>query len=68
MNIYTCTDHDGFYPVGAASVVVANTEDEARQLLVAALNDHGLKGEKPFILRRININTPRAFILVDGDY
>lgn len=67
MNIYTCTDHDGHW-VGVASVVVADNEDQARSLLTAELKTHGLDGAKPFTLRRINANAPRAFILQDGDY
>lgn len=68
MNVYTCVDHDGHYPVGVASVVVAATEEEATAVLAAALDKHGLVGSRPFTLRRINISEPRAFILQDGDY
>lgn len=68
MNIYTCTDHEGHYPVGVASVVVANSEDEARKLLEAELAAHGLKNQEPFTLRRIQIERPQAFVLNDGDY
>jgi hypothetical protein len=67
MNIYTCTDHDGHW-VGVASVVVADSEDQARALLAAELKTHGLDGAKPFTLRRINTEAPRAFVLQDGDY
>lgn len=67
MNVYTSTDHDGHW-VGVASVVVASNEEEARSLLVAKLRTHGLDGAKPFTLRRINIDQPRAFVLQDGDY
>jgi len=70
MNIYVCTNHDGFFPVGVASVVVANDEDEARNLLDTALHVHGLDPEKKprYTLRKINSTEPRAFILLDGDY
>lgn len=67
MRIYTCTDHDGFW-VGVASVVVANDEDEARQLLTAEIKEHGLDHHKPFTLREINTNQSRAFVLQNGDY
>lgn len=68
MNVYTCTDHKGHW-VGVASVVVADSEDEARKLLVTELETHGLKqGARPFSLRKINIAEPRAFVLQDGDY
>ncbi|WP_068018941.1 hypothetical protein [Rhodoplanes sp. Z2-YC6860] len=67
MNIYTCVDHDGHW-VGVASVIVAETEDQARDLLVAELATHGLDQTKPFTLRRINADAPKAFVLQDGDY
>lgn len=68
MNVYTCVDHDGHWPVGVSSVVVADTEEDARALLTTALTEHGLDGRKPFTLRRINTDDPRAFILQDGEY
>jgi hypothetical protein len=67
MNVYTCDDHDGHW-VGVASVVVADSEDEARALLRAELPKHGLDGNKPFTLRQINTQEPRAFVLQNGDY
>ncbi len=67
MNIYTSVDHDGHW-VGVASVVVADTEDHARELLRAELKIHGLDPDKPFTLRQINADAPRAFVLQDGDY
>lgn len=67
MRVYVCTDHDGHYPVGVASVVVAHTEEEARQLLVSELENHGLRG-KGFTLRCIQTESPQAFVLHDGQY
>lgn len=68
MNIYTCTDHDGHWPVPVASVVVANSEAEARALLMAELREHGLNEKEPFTLRQIQTESPQAFVLSDGDY
>jgi hypothetical protein len=68
LNVYTCTDHAGHWPAGVASVVVAETEDMARDLLAAELKTHGLDETKPFTLRRINTAHPKAFVLLDGDY
>jgi hypothetical protein len=67
MPVFVCTDHDGHW-VGVASVIVAESEDEARLLLTAELKTHGLDGGKPFTLRRINTVEPRAFVLQNGDY
>ncbi len=68
LNVWTCDDHDGHWPVGTASVVVAHDENEARVLLTAELKSHGLDPNKGFTLRRINTDSPRAFVLRDGDY
>ncbi len=68
MNIYVCTDHDGHYPVGVASVVVAASEREAVELLRAEIVSHGLDGNKPFTLQRIQAEKPQALVLRDGDY
>ncbi len=67
MNVYTCIDHDGHW-VGVASVVIAPTEDEARELLKDVLTDCGLNGAKPFTLHKIDISKPQAVVLCDGDY
>jgi hypothetical protein len=70
MNVWTCDDHDTFYPVGAASVVVAPTIEEARALLDKALVEKGLRpsGEKPYTLLPLSTARPVAVILVDGNY
>ena len=44
LRVWTCIDHDLVYPTGGASVVVAETEDEAAGLLVEALAAKGLYG------------------------
>lgn len=66
--IFTCTDHDGHYPVGVCSIVVANSETEARILLKVALHEAGLDENEPFTLQVIDATKPRATILLNGDY
>lgn len=69
MRLFVCTDHDGHYPVGVCSVIVANDEFEADSLLRAALKDHGLNPDKPrFHLQERSLTEPRAFVENDGDY
>lgn len=68
MNVYVCSDHDGHWPVGVCSVVVAEDEAYARELLALELRTHGLKPEKGFTLRRLNTEVARAFVILDGDY
>jgi hypothetical protein len=67
LSVFTCTDHDGHF-VGGASVVVARNEDSARELLKDELRQHGLNPNAAFTLRRISTETPKAFVLQDGDY
>lgn len=65
--IWTCVDHDGHYPVGVASVVVAATESDARALLDAALKTEGLVPDD-YTLERISADEPCAYVLNNGDY
>lgn len=67
MQVYICTDHDGHWPVGTASVIVAWDEPQARELLAAALKAEGLKA-KDFTLQLLDLSDPRAVVLRNGDY
>lgn len=65
---FACNDHDSHFPVGCASVVVAEDEDQARKLLDIQLIANGLK---PFELKPYTFQTitrGEAVILVNGDY
>jgi hypothetical protein len=67
MLVYLCTDHDGFWPVGVSSVIVARDEDHARLLLNNELTKRGLK-VTPYTLQPLDTKTAHALILRDGDY
>lgn len=67
MRLWVCTDHDCHWPVGCASIVLADSEDEARALLDAALIDHALK-PTPYTLTEIPTDQARAVVLNDGNY
>lgn len=68
--VFACTDHDGHWPVGTASVVIAGDEKGARQLLDAKLVAGGLKpfADEPYTLTEISLNEPKAYVLCDGNY
>lgn len=70
LRLWICTDHDHHYPVGCASVVVAETEEAARQLLDRALLAAGLKPSPiyPYTLQEVPLGEPQAVILCDGNY
>jgi hypothetical protein len=68
MDVFVCDDHAGHWPVGVCSIVIAHSEHEARGLLKAELHEHGLDESKPFTLRRLSMEKPKAFVIRDGDY
>jgi hypothetical protein len=68
MRVYVCTDHQTHYPVGGASVVVAEDEEQARALLYAELRTHGLRKDEPFTLQEVSLDRPHAVVLNNGDY
>lgn len=68
MTTYASDDHDSHYPVGCASVVIAENQAQARELLDAALVAQGLKpwSERPYRLFEIKPGT--AVVLANGNY
>lgn len=68
MNVYICQNHQGHWPVGVGSVVVAENENDARRILVDRLAVHGVKQTEPFTLWPINLTEAAAFVLCDGNY
>lgn len=70
MNVFVCTDHDSHYPVGCASVVIADTEEQARQLLDIQLREHSLMPHsmEPYTLQLVSTGEAKAIVLNDGDY
>lgn len=70
LKIYTVTDHDGFYPVGVASVIVAVNKGHAARLLDKALIERGLAPKKKhdYTLSEVPTDEPVAIILDDGNY
>lgn len=67
LRLWTCTDHDGYYPVGTASIVLAETEEAARELLRIELIDRNLLSYD-FNLTEVPLDKPQAVVLRDGDY
>jgi hypothetical protein len=52
----------------AGSRVVAENEEQARELLAAELRTYGLHGGRPFTLEEISTEASAAIVLNDGDY
>ncbi len=70
MRLFVCTDHAEFYPVGCASIVLAESEGQAVGLLDAMLKLRGLapSDEHPYHLTEVAMEKPQAIILRDGEY
>ena len=70
MKVFTCDDHDFFWPVGVASVIVAKDRREAKKLLDQRLKEKGLKtfeGRK-YTLVEMSMDKAEAKIISDGNY
>lgn len=64
---FYATDHDRHSPLGVATVVMAEDEQRARELVDAALYERGLRDSDsaPYTLEELLPNT--AVVLGDGD-
>lgn len=68
MKLWTCTDHETHWPVGGGSIVMADTAEQAADLLYAALEKSGLRKGEPFTLQEVDTSKPFALVLCDGNY
>ena len=70
MNVYWCDDHDGFWPVGRAALIVATDPEWAQCQLDAALKEKGLQTfvDHPYTLHKVDLDEMQAIIIHDGDY
>ena len=69
VNVYTCNEFKGHWPVGAAAVVVAKDKPQAVRLLKAELKRSGL--EQDISAKKLNLVStavPTVIMLHDGDY
>ena len=71
MNVYTCTEFPGHWPVGVAAVIVAEDEAFARASLLVELRTNGFPSATLDDIGEMNLldTTVRSVnILDDGDY
>lgn len=68
--LYACTNFRGYWPVQVASVIVANTKQEAKELLEKKLRDSGIPIETDFdyALEEISLRDKGATILNNGEW
>ncbi len=71
MKLWSCTSFHGFYPVGTAAVVVAESRERAAENLNEVLERNGLKQPVPLQPSDfLELGTDReiVYILRDGNY
>lgn len=74
MKVWTCTNFKGRYPVGTCAIIIAETVEQARDLLQAELDRAGLKQDRYMqpipldYLDEVELIQSRAEILLDGNY
>lgn len=71
VKVFTCNDFAGYWPVGTAAVIVAESEQAAMQALcdrLATMNLAGKQGGVNPTLNELPLTRPQVRILNDGDY
>lgn len=69
MKVWTNKKFSGHYPVGTAAVVVADTVEQAAEVLNDALETYGLsRTATPDQFEHLPTNRQTAMILCDGNY
>lgn len=68
MKVFTCIDHQDIWPVGVASVIIANDEAQAKELLVAELVNYRIIQTEPFTLQELDLTVAKAVVLQNGEY
>lgn len=74
LKVFTNDNFVGFYPVGTAAVVVAESKEEASKLLAAKLASIGLATEENYWrnlnedMVEIDLDDERVYVLNDGNY
>ena len=69
MKVWTNRSFAGHYPVGTAAVVVADTAEQAAEVLNNELTARGLRrGATAAQFERLPTHRPVARVLSDGDY
>ena len=67
LRVFTCTDFEGHWPAGTSAVVVADDEKKAKTILSKWLRANGLSASG-FTLTELDLRSPHALILQDGQY
>lgn len=65
LKLFKCVDHNSHFAAPVASIIIAEDQKKAHDLLLAALREKGIP-DAPFSLVEVE-RKPAAHILADGD-
>jgi hypothetical protein len=68
MKVFVERTFTGFWPVGTAAVIVADTKQRAEELLRDALAARGLTPDQRLQLEELETAMEQAIVLRDGNY
>lgn len=68
MKLWTNNKFEGFYPVGSAAVVIAETVEDATDYLSFFLNEIGLENAEIEDMKEMPLVNGQVRILCDGNY
>ena len=70
MQIYSCTNFEGHWPVPVAAIVVAQDKGHARRLLARELQQRELGKDDPmdWLFEPLETSTIGVHIISDGNY
>lgn len=69
MNVYYNSSFEGYYPVGSAAVVVAESPEQAAHFLEGELRQHGLSQKvNADDMKLVPMKIGFVDIICDGDY
>ena len=68
LKIWVNNEFEGFWPVGTAAVVIAETKEKASEYLNKELKEINLPGCNPDQFKEVEFVDKNVLILNDGDY
>ena len=69
MRVFTCDDFKGYWPVGTAAVIVAESKADAEKRLREHLASMGLRqDDRELTLIELDTHVPYVCVLRDGNY
>lgn len=72
MKLYTCINHPGHWPVPTATIILAESNGEARAMIDQSLREAHIRMDdwklSDYKLVEVDMSIKQAIVLSDGDY